>query len=269
MGSAEYLREFLRKPWAVPQVVYANDVRDSQIAAQQSAGVSGSALFLLTGDTSSAAYGENLFQLQCASCHSVKGYRGMDRRVDGWDADFAADILQHLTAMHGTMPPFAGNEADRKALGNYLAGLNPAWHFTVTDANRAEIGQRVFDSRCGHCHSINGKFRPLRGVFEKQTPSQVQDMFPVLGTMNPEMPNFNAPDDQAQALAFYISQEANRPLAPGTAPSQMPTGTTKSQIRGPQQARGWLAGAVMLPAQPGQRGPQEPRSWFAGAEEVR
>jgi mono/diheme cytochrome c family protein len=235
MGAAEYLREFVRKPWVINQVVYANDLLATQIAPAQSKGIQQTANFLLTDDTASAAYGENLFQLQCGSCHVVHGYRGMARRVDGWDADFAADILQHLPLMHGTMPPYAGNEVDRKALGSFLAGLNPAWHFAITDANRAHIGEQVFDSRCGHCHSINGKFRPLRGVFEKQTPSQVQDMFPILGTMSPDMPNFNAPDDQAQALAFYISQEANRPLPAKPAQAEMPTGSTKSQLMRPAQ----------------------------------
>jgi len=157
----------------------------------------------------------------------------MTSRVDGWDAAFAADILQHIHKLRGTMPPFAGNEEDRKALGSYLAGLNPPWQFTITDANRLEIGEKVFNSRCGHCHTVNGKFRPLRGVFEKQTPSQVQDMFPVLGSMSPDMPNFNAPDDQAQALAFYISTEANKPLPPGAASPEMPTGSTKSQLMRP------------------------------------
>ena len=109
----------------------------------------------------------------------------MKRRADGWDAEFAADVLQHLQVMHGTMPPYAGNEEDRKALGSYLAGLNPPWHFTITDANRLEIGEKVFDSRCGHCHTINGKYRPLRGVFEKQSPSDVQGMFAVLGSDEP------------------------------------------------------------------------------------
>jgi mono/diheme cytochrome c family protein len=188
------------------------------------------AQFLLTDDTSSAAYGKNLFHLQCGSCHAAGGYRSMKRRADGWDAEFAADVLQHLPMMHGTMPPYAGNEEDRKALGSYLAGLNPPWHFNITDANRLEIGGKVFDSRCGHCHTINGKFRPLRGVFEKQTPSQVQDMFPVLGGMSPDMPNFNAPDDQAQALAFYISHEANQPLPANPAPAELPSGSPHSQL---------------------------------------
>jgi mono/diheme cytochrome c family protein len=235
MGAGEYLREFVRKPWVVDQVVYANDMLATQIAPSQSEGFNHTSGFLLTDNTNSTAYGANLFQAECGSCHQVHGYRSMTSRVDGWDADFAADILQHLPMMHGVMPPFAGNEADRKALGSYLASLNPPWHFTVTDANRAEIGEKVFASRCAHCHTINGKFRPLRGIFEKMTPSQVHDMFPVLGSMSPDMPNFNAPEDQAQALAFYIAQEANRPLPVKTAAVPMPT--TQSQLMRPQEVR--------------------------------
>jgi mono/diheme cytochrome c family protein len=233
LGSGEYLREFVRKPWVVDQVVYANDLLASEVEPSQAQGFNHTSGFMLTDNTSSTAYGANLFQAQCGSCHVAHGYRGMARRVDGWDADFAADILQHLPMMHGTMPPFAGNEADRKALGSYLASLNPAWQFTITDANRAEIGEKVFDSRCGHCHTINGKYRPLRGVFEKQTASQVQDMFGILSTMSPDMPSFNAPDDQAKALAFYIAQEANKPLPAGAAPPENPVGTTKSQVMRP------------------------------------
>ncbi|MGC2210023.1 MAG: c-type cytochrome [Candidatus Korobacteraceae bacterium] len=233
IGAGEYLREFLRKPWVVDQVVYANDMRVSQIEALQANGVSQAAKFTLTDDTTSPEYGKFLFNAQCGACHSAEGYRSMKRRADGWDADFAADVLQHIQVMHGTMPPYAGNEADRKALGSYLAGLNPPWHFTITDANRLEIGEKVFNSRCGHCHTINGKYRPLRGIFEKQSPSDVQSMFAALGSMSPDMPNFNAPDDQAQALAAYIAQEANRPLPPGSATPEMPTGTTKSQMMRP------------------------------------
>ncbi len=232
IGAGEYLREFVRKPWVINRVVYANDMRTAEVEALQAKGVSQSANFLLTDDTASMAYGENLFQLQCGSCHAAGGYRGMKRRVDGWDAEFASDILQHIPMMHGTMPPFAGNEADRKALGRYLASLNPAWQLEITDGNRLKIGERVFDSRCGHCHSVNGRFRPLRGMFENQTPAQVQEVFPALSAMSSDMPNFNAPDDQAQALAFYISHEAGKPLLHKPTP-EMPTGSTHSRLVDP------------------------------------
>jgi mono/diheme cytochrome c family protein len=237
VGAGEYLREFVRKPWVISQLIYANDLPAAQIEALQANGVSHTANFLLTDDTASAAYGKNLFELQCGSCHAAEGYRGMKRRVDGWDTEFAADILQHIHMLRGTMPPFAGNEEDRKALGSYLASLNPPWHFEITDANRLEIGEKVFGARCGHCHSVNGNFRPLQGDFENQTPSQVEEMFPALGAMSPNMPTFNAPDDQAKALAFYISHEASKPLSQKAAPVEMPTGTTHSRLMPPAQPR--------------------------------
>jgi mono/diheme cytochrome c family protein len=159
----------------------------------------------------------------------------MKRRVDGWDAEFAADILQHIYVLRGTMPPYAGNEEDRKALGSYLAGLNPAWRFNITDQNRLEIGEKVFASRCGHCHTVNGNFRPLRGAFENQTPKDVLDVFPALSAMSSDMPNFNAPDDQAQALAYYISHEASKPMLQKPAPAEVPTGSFHSQLANPAQ----------------------------------
>ncbi len=62
-------------------------------------------------------------------------------------------------------------------------------------------------------------------------------MFPALGAMSSDMPNFNAPDDQAQALAFYISHEASKPLLHKPAPAEMPTGSTHSQLVPPAQPR--------------------------------
>ena len=233
VGAGEYLREFLRKPWVENQVVYANDVRAAEVESFQQKGIRQSANFLLTDSTPGVDYGRNVFQLQCGSCHAEGGYRGIRRRVDGWDAAFAADILQHIHILKGTMPPFAGDETDRKALGKYLASLNAEWHFTVTDANRLQVGEKVFEARCGHCHTVNGSFRPLRGSFEKATPAQVQEVFPALGAMSSDMPEFNAPDEQAQALAFYISHEANLPLAQKPAPAEMPTGISHSQLRSP------------------------------------
>ncbi len=67
-------------------------------------------------------------------------------------------------------------------------------------------------------------------------------MFPALGAMSSNMPNFNAPDDQAQALAFYISHEASKPLPQKPAPAEMPTGSTHSQLMRPAAATG---GALM------------------------
>ncbi len=121
IGAGEYLREFVRKPWVINQVVYANDLRAAQAGDAAIQGSEPHREFSVDG----RHYQRGLWRKSLPSAmwklpRRYGGYRGMRRRVDGWDAEFAADILQHIHMMRGTMPPYAGNEEDRKALGSYL-----------------------------------------------------------------------------------------------------------------------------------------------------
>jgi hypothetical protein len=51
--------------------------------------------------------------------------------------------------------------------------------------------------------------------------ADVEQVFPLLDTMSPNMPKFLAPPEQSRALAAYIAAEANKPLA-ATADSTKP-----------------------------------------------
>jgi len=224
MGAGEYMREFVRKPWVINGYIYVNDVRVDNLAVLQSEGLAKHATFL-TAQPGSAGYGKQVYELQCGSCHGVDGYRSMRTRVKGWDAEFAAEMIPRLEKTKGTMPPFAGNEEDRKALGEYLASLNPPANYgTITEENAAAVGEQVFQVRCGSCHTINGGFRPVRGAFEGSTPDQVEALLPLLGSMSPSMPAFTAPPDQTHALATYISHTANRPIKAETEAPRPMTG---------------------------------------------
>lgn len=212
MGASEYMREWVRKPWVIQSYVYANDIRLSSVDTLVADGASKHANFLAV-DATAPSYGRDLFVLECGVCHSVNGYRGINSRVKGWDAEFAKEMLAHIEMTKGPMPRFGGNEQDRAALGAYLASLNPPVQFpAITAANQVEIGEQVFETRCGHCHSVNGKVRPLRGVFEKMAVADVEQVFPMLDTMSPNMPKFTAPPEQSKALAAYIAAEANKPI---------------------------------------------------------
>jgi mono/diheme cytochrome c family protein len=212
MGAGEYMREFVRKPWVINGVIYANDVRADAIPALLEDGAAAHAKFVAV-DVSADNYGRQLFVLECSACHSVNGYRGMRKRVSGWDADFAKEMLAHMDKMRAPMPQFGGNEADRIALGKYLAALNPAEnHGAVTDANRLQVGERMFNVRCGTCHTVNGPFRPLRAAFQGAEAEQVENLLPMLDSMSPNMPHFAAPADDTHALAVYLAQEANKKM---------------------------------------------------------
>jgi mono/diheme cytochrome c family protein len=212
MGAGEYMREFVRKPWVINGVIYANDVRADAIPALLEDGAAAHAKFVAV-DASADNYGRQLFVLECSACHSVNGYRGIRKRVSGWDADFAKKMLAHMDKMRAPMPQFGGNEADRIALGKYLAALNPADnHGAVTDSNRLQVGERMFNVRCGTCHTVNGPFRPLRAAFQGAEAEQVENLLPMLDSMSPNMPHFAAPADDKHALAVYLAQEANKKM---------------------------------------------------------
>ena len=118
IGSGEYTRELARKPFAIGRYIYSNDLRVAELASlhrwlRHQCQVDGPAT------TRPHRAGRQMFAMQCGVCHSVNGYRAMTPRVNGWGTEFATDVLQHLPLMRGTMPPFAGNEQDRAAVGAY------------------------------------------------------------------------------------------------------------------------------------------------------
>jgi mono/diheme cytochrome c family protein len=210
MGAGEYLREFVRKPWVINGYIYANDVRVSSMAEHVANGAQLKWASSSSGD--GVAYGRELFVAQCSKCHTVDGYRAIRWRVRGWDARFASEMLQHGPAMLGAMPPFAGNQQDREALGAYLATLGAVQYPALTDANRVEVGKQVFTARCGSCHTIGGKMRPLDAAFKGAESEQVIGLLPVLDSMNPEMPPWTGSDAEAQALAAYVVDAMKQPV---------------------------------------------------------
>ncbi len=210
MASGEYLREFVRKPWVINGYIYANDVRVDSIEGYKAKGVFGNASWVTATDPQSVEYGHELFVLQCSKCHSVDGYRSMRLRVRNWDATFATNMLPHIELTRGTMPRFAGNEQDRAALGAYLGSLNP--HPEIVRLNEASIdnvGKQVFETRCGSCHTIDGKVRPLKAAFAGSDAAQVEALLPALSSMSDNMPPFTGSELEAKALAHYAAMAAN------------------------------------------------------------
>lgn len=208
MASGEYLREFVRKPWVINGYIYANGLRTSAVAPFQNDGFSKEVKFTSSDARSGLAYGHDLFIAQCGSCHTVSGYRSMTKRTQGWDATFGKDILAHIQMLRGAMPPFAGNEADRAALGQYIASLNPSIDYSKV-SDRLAGGKQSFDARCGHCHTIDGNFRPLKKAFAGSDSEAVKGLLPVLDSMSPNMPPFTGSPEEADLLAAYIAHAAN------------------------------------------------------------
>ncbi len=196
IGTGEYSREVARKPYAIGGYIYSNDLRLAEFASFGTAGFAANAKWLDRSDSSDPSEGRQIFLMQCGICHSTHGYRAMAPRVRGWDSEFAADLLQHLPVVRGTMPPFAGNQNDRVALATYLASLSTA------SAPAADPGRQVFAQRCSMCHTVGGEFRPLQmGGMDADS---INGMLDQLDILNPEMPPFHGSQVERKALVGFL-----------------------------------------------------------------
>jgi cytochrome bd-type quinol oxidase subunit 1 len=123
LGAFERVREASRRPYVIHGYMYSNGILASDVEAFQEEG------FPREGWPAAAprlgkSWGEVLYESQCASCHTLNGYRSLRRLTEGFEAEDLEGALEMLPDLHPRMPPFAGNAADREALARFLHDLN-------------------------------------------------------------------------------------------------------------------------------------------------
>lgn len=140
MGSFEFVREAVRKPFVIANYLYDNSLYVTpgaedggfSVKAINRAGVLNTARWVqhaAPANDGDVAAGREIFRVECQSCHTADRYRGMRRLLTArqWDVTARTAMLASLDLMHnGVMPPFAGTDRERTALSAYLATLYQA-----------------------------------------------------------------------------------------------------------------------------------------------
>ncbi|MCD1261238.1 c-type cytochrome [Paenibacillus athensensis] len=126
LAEFEIVRENIRKPYVVYNYMYANGVLKSQVDTFRKEGMLVSSPFTsvkeITEENKIQA-GEELFRMQCIVCHSIDGVRrsrAMTVRTAGWTEEAIAAFIPHMNEARPVMPPFAGTDAEVKALAAYI-----------------------------------------------------------------------------------------------------------------------------------------------------
>jgi hypothetical protein len=133
LGAFERVREFVRKPYAIAGYLYSNGIRVDDYALLQRDGVLAHATYTavrtITPENQAQA-GREVFNLACTRCHTVDGVNGVRDilfRMYGpgaaWDAGAIEAYIGGMHQIRPFMPPFPGNEAEKRALAAYLTGL--------------------------------------------------------------------------------------------------------------------------------------------------
>lgn len=153
-GAGEYSREMLRKPYVIGRWMFSNGVRVPYVSRINQEGYLAHSMWVWNdydvshvrlmeylvppssiGQKDTApnySRGEAIFRGECASCHTLNGYRPLAKLLAGRDQ---ANIRSFITMLHDYkpdspyrrfMPPMAGTKQDIDDLTNFLnVQVNP------------------------------------------------------------------------------------------------------------------------------------------------
>ncbi len=123
--GAEFFREMARKPYVISGVLYSNalwkDKAEDKDYMEES--YLSHAKWAPEVTPMTNEHGEWIYRLQCATCHTLDGYRNLMTRTVQWSPAFGVRFLGDLPAQ-GVMPPFQGTLKDKAALTSYFMSLH-------------------------------------------------------------------------------------------------------------------------------------------------
>ena len=213
MGSFEFVREAIRKPYVIGNYLYGNSLYVSPMPGDggftvdkiNEVGVLKAAKWLelreLTRENE-LAVGREIFRVECASCHTTDAYRGVRKylAMRQWGRDNIQAMLGSLDLLHnGAMPPFAGTDAERGALAGFLNALAPQ---IASGAGIAD-GKVVFERYCGVCHQATLDDPLFAGL--PQDPREAGKALTNLPSLFIRMPNLRLSDAERAALLGWIN----------------------------------------------------------------
>lgn len=215
MGSFEFVREAIRKPYVIGNYLYANLLCATPMPGDGGfsvdrigdAGVLPTAKWLknreLTKDNQ-VAVGREVFRVECQSCHTTDSYRGVKRYLvlRQWDQNRIQAMLSGLDLMHnGVMPPFAGTDSEREALAAFLTTVQPV----TTRLAGAIDGKTVFERNCVMCH----RARPEDALFARlpKDPKIASEALKDLPNLFIRMPDLKLSDEERTALVQWVNTQ--------------------------------------------------------------
>jgi mono/diheme cytochrome c family protein len=149
--------------------------------------------------------GRELFLHQCFACHSVGGFNNdIVSRTRNMSYGTMRKYLATIHEKRYFMPPFAGNDAELKALAAYLtAGLHKKPLTDEADAG-GDRGKTLFDENCAACHS----FDQIKPKMNGWSQGKIRSALDNLSALNPAMPDYTGTPAEKDAMAAYMLKQA-------------------------------------------------------------
>jgi mono/diheme cytochrome c family protein len=146
-AGAEFVREGVRKPYSIRQVLYSNSIKQDELERMRQVGsVGGDPYPLRDGldyPSPQLQTGAKVFRFQCSVCHTYAGANGVLELSATWTLEQKRMNIAQLQRTKPFMPPFAGPATEVEALVQLLswrkAGMPASWPMSNDPATLAQI----------------------------------------------------------------------------------------------------------------------------------
>ena len=207
MGAFEWTREAARRPYVIQGVMYANGILKADLETLNRNGYLASARWTQVksaGEDNLLEAGQELFIQQCHACHTLHGFNNdlaARTRTMGYPA-----MLAYLRTVHEKrpfMPPFAGNEAEARALAAFIVkGIHGRDVPPSQPAGPAagDRGRTLFEENCTSCHD--------EALVKTRTAgwarARIRAALEHLSALNPGMTDFEGTPEEKDLIADHV-----------------------------------------------------------------
>ncbi len=166
--------------------------------------------------------------VECVVCHTERGHLGIRRLVsgksvaaitavldaaarplaaDGRPTSWSDPELRVASWLGRRMPPFAGTEAEQRALAIHLARLGGDERAGLEAPAAPGAGLAAFEEHCAACHGPEAAW-PIGPRLRGRSTAELYDAIGRLPQLREEMPPFSGSDEERRALAGYLGDLA-------------------------------------------------------------
>lgn len=123
-AGGEFVREGVRKPYSIREVLFSNAITPAQVAHLREVGCTTGDPFPLRDaaefPNAQLVLGALTYRAQCSVCHTVNGANALTHLMGSWSPEQQRMMVAQLQWTKGFMPPFAGTAEELEALVQYL-----------------------------------------------------------------------------------------------------------------------------------------------------
>jgi mono/diheme cytochrome c family protein len=151
-AGGEFVREGVRKPFTIREVLYSNGIRENEVPRLREQGLLNQpGIYPLRNaasyPTDQIRHGALVYRQLCCVCHTLDGVNALDELTRTWTTDQKRLNVAQLQRTKAFMPPFAGNAAEVEALVQFLtwrhAKLPSNWPATSDDQDYKNVLKQI------------------------------------------------------------------------------------------------------------------------------